>query len=83
MSAVSTREVTVWILNGHTSNEDKENFFKQIANVIATKASGRRFMAGDFNAVLNGRSDRFSPDLALNKSKVLNNLTTELELPDA
>lgn len=40
-------------------------------------------MAGDFNAVLNGRSDRFSPDWALNKSKVLNNLITELELPDA
>lgn len=53
---------------------------KQIASVRSTKVSGRKFMAGDFNIALNDRPVRFPPDQALNKSKVVNNLTTDYGL---
>ena len=55
-------EVEMSILNLYAPNKPDQNFFKEIANVIADNAKGIMIVGGDFNAVQDGRLDRMPAD---------------------
>lgn len=80
----SVGDMIISILNVYAPNEEKETFFKHLAKIITSEAKGMVLMGGDFNAIQNGRLDRFPPDQgpSTRKSTVLNNMTKELGLTD-
>lgn len=74
----------VFIVNVYAPNEYDENYFKDIANIIAENAKGIIILGGDFNAVQDGKLDRTPAEVGAQskKTKTLNNMITELGLGD-
>lgn len=72
------------IMNLYAPNECDENFFKEIAHVIAENAKGIIIIGGDFNAVQDGKMDRTPAEggTQSRKTKILTNMMTELGLGD-
>lgn len=46
------------IVNLYAPNESDQNFFKEIANIIANNAKGMIVIGGDFNAVQDNKLDK-------------------------
>lgn len=77
-------EMQISILNVYAPNEYDQDFFKDIANVIADNAVGMVLVGGDFNAVQDGGLDRTPAERGPKSRKTitLNNMITELGLVD-
>lgn len=66
------REREVSNLNLYAPNEYDQNFFKEVANIIADNAKGM-IVGGDFNAIQDGELEhQLREDLKLKKNKTKN-----------
>lgn len=82
----SIGDVEISIVNLYAPNEVDQNFFKEIANIIANNARGMIVVGGggDFNAVQDSELDKTPTQKGpqTKKTKILNDMTSELGLVD-
>lgn len=80
----SVGECVMSILNVYAPNEHDPNFFKDLANTITDNSKGMLIVAGDYNAVQNGKMDRMPMERGPPSSKThtLNNFISEMGLVD-
>lgn len=50
-------------INVNAPNEEKEMFFKEVANVVNSNGKGMIVLGGDFNVIQNSRLDRLPSEL--------------------
>lgn len=76
----TTGELELSILNLYAPKEPDQNFFKEVANVIADNAKGIIIVGEDFNAVQDRRLDRMPAEGApqIIKTNTLNSMISEL-----
>ena len=69
-------DMEISILNLYAPNEQDDNFFEVIANVIAANAKGMLVVGGDFNAVQDGGLDRIPAEKGpqTKKNRTLNGM---------